>query len=112
MRPRLAPISIRTTYGIGVKPGTEISYAFCVCLSWPFVAALGVVFALVIAARLMPRLGLKAYEIEQAEFGFGGQKVTIRPNIADIEIAYKTWIELNTRKIGLPIGLSQDVILE
>lgn len=41
-----------------------------------------------------------------------GLKVKIAPNYQDMQIAYKLWIELSTRKIGLKIDLNNDVIIE
>ncbi|WP_208529061.1 hypothetical protein [Pseudomonas aeruginosa] len=52
------------------------------------------------------------YEIDEAELGIGEQKIKLRPNIVDKQIAYKVWVELSTRKIGLPIDLDNDVISE
>lgn len=54
----------------------------------------------------------KSFEIDQAQFGLGKQKLTLRPNQTDRQIAYKIWVELSTRKIGLPIDLDNDVISE
>ena len=54
----------------------------------------------------------KSFEVNQTEFGLGGQKITLRPNNTDRQIAYKVWVELSTRKIGLPINLDDDVIAE
>lgn len=51
-------------------------------------------------------------EIDQTEIGIGDQKITLKPNNLDKEIAYKIWVELSTRKIGLPIDLEDDVIVE
>jgi hypothetical protein len=44
--------------------------------------------------------------------GIGSHKISFKPNIRDQEIAYKIWVELSTRKIGLPIDLEHDVISE
>ena len=54
----------------------------------------------------------KNIEIESAEIGIQGQKIKIRPNYTNIDIAYKIWVELNTRKIGIPIDFDNDVIVE
>lgn len=54
---------------------------------------------------------LKDYWIESIEIG-NKSKIKIRPNIEDMQIAYKIYIELTTRKIGLPIDLKNDFILE
>lgn len=55
---------------------------------------------------------VKAYEIDEADIGIGNQKVKIKPNYQDMQIAYKLWVELSTRKIGLVIDLDNDVINE
>jgi hypothetical protein len=54
----------------------------------------------------------KNIEIESAEIGIQGQKIKIKPNYTNIDIAYNIWVELNTRKIGLPIDFENDVIVE
>ncbi len=51
-------------------------------------------------------------ELEKVTIGLGNHNVTIRPNNQDRQIAYKLWVELYTRKIGLPIDLEHDVIYE
>ncbi|EJL6684026.1 hypothetical protein V9J80_003579 [Vibrio cholerae] len=53
-----------------------------------------------------------SFEIDEAEIGVGDQKLKLRPNIIDMQIAYKVWVELSTRKIGLPIDNENDVIIE
>ena len=45
----------------------------------------------------------KTYEINEAEIGIGIGKIKIKPNYEDTQIAYKLWVEMSTRKIGLPI---------
>lgn len=55
---------------------------------------------------------IKSLEIDTAEFGVNGQKVTLKPNDTDKTIAYKIWVELSTRKIGLEIDFEDDVIIE
>lgn len=52
------------------------------------------------------------FEIDEAEIGIGNQKIKIKPNYEDMQIAYKLWVELSTRKIGLPIDFENDVIVE
>lgn len=70
-------------------------------------AALGV-----LAIRLFGHPAWHTFDIEEAEFGLGDQKITLRPNDTDRQIAYKIWVELSTRKIGLEIDLDHDVIVE
>ena len=55
---------------------------------------------------------IKTYEIDEAAIGIGNSKVIIKPNRQDMQIAYKLWVELSTRKIGLAIDLEHDVISE
>ena len=54
----------------------------------------------------------KSFEIDEAEIGIGNQKVKFKPHYEDTQIAYKLWVELSTRKIGLPIDFENDVIVE
>ena len=52
------------------------------------------------------------FEIDQAEFGVGQSKFRFKPNLTDRQVAYAIWVELSTRKIGLPIDFDHDVITE
>ena len=52
----------------------------------------------------------KTMEICEAELGIGNNKIKIKPNYVDYQICYKIWVELSTRKIGLPIDYENDVI--
>lgn len=54
----------------------------------------------------------RTFEINEAEIGVGGGKLKLSPNEVDRQIAYKIWVELSTRKIGLKIDLEHDVISE
>jgi hypothetical protein len=77
--------------------------------------AAGVLLAAVIAyllARRGWRRRLKSFVIEKAELGIGVGKITLTPNEADRQVAYQIWVELSTRKIGLPIDLQNDVVDE
>ena len=58
------------------------------------------------------RFSLKNIEFDEAQIGIGKGKVSFRPNIIDRQIAYAIWIEISTRKIGLPINFEDDVISE
>ena len=79
---------------------------------WFFVAGLAVLVLLRVAGGYF-NFGLwRSFEIDEAQFGLGEQKFTLRPNETDRQIAYKIWVELSTRKIGLPIDLNDDVIAE
>lgn len=51
-------------------------------------------------------------EVEGAAIGIKDSTIKLKINQKDKEIAYKLWIELSTRKIGIPIDIENDVIIE
>lgn len=50
--------------------------------------------------------------VDEANLGIGQNTIKLKFNRKDQEIAYKLWVELNTRKIGLEIEKDYDVIVE
>lgn len=102
------------------QPENLINFTLDKALHLTFQADTIVVIALVIIATVIllsrfigsPWHFWKSFEINEAEFGFGNQKVKISPNVVDQQIAYKIWVELSTRKIGIPIDTKNDVIYE
>lgn len=54
----------------------------------------------------------REFEINEAEFGIGSHKIRVKPNHVDRQVAYKIWVELSTRKIGIPIDVEDDVVAE
>lgn len=70
------------------------------------------IFLVYLVRFLLSRSWLSNFEFDQAELGIGNSKISLKPNFKDKEIAYKIWVELSTRKIGLPIDLKNDVISE
>lgn len=87
-------------------------YQFGFGLNVWVVVVLIVLAALAVAAHRGLRLGYRAMEFDAAEIGVGNGKVTLKPNYTDRQVAYQVWVELSTRKIGLPIDLDDDVISE
>lgn len=86
--------------------------SFSLTLNWAVVAVIVVLVALFFLIRWwMFGRGVN-FQIDTAEVGIGTGTVSFKPNIRDQEIAYKIWVELSTRKIGLPIDLDNDVISE
>ena len=73
-----------------------------------FIAILLIVFFV----RVLFFNSFRKFEIDEAEFGLGNQKIKVKPNLVDKQIAYKIWVELSTRKIGIPIDLENDVVSE
>jgi hypothetical protein len=92
-------------------------FAIIFGISWRGLAAI-IVIALVIYAfvfvlrRVVTGRGRRVIEVDQVELGIGSQKVRLKPNEVDRQVAYKLWVELSTRKIGLPIDFNHDVIFE
>jgi len=52
------------------------------------------------------------FEIDEIEIGIGSNKIKIKPNYEDLQIAYRLWVELKTRKLGLLFDEDHDVIAE
>jgi hypothetical protein len=72
-------------------------------------AIFAVIFLLMQAYR---KHKLVDWELDGAEMGLGDHKLSFKPNNTDRQIAYSIWVELSTRKIGLPIDAEDDVISE
>lgn len=79
---------------------------------WLILATLFPVLLWILYVRYFHRPTWRSFEIDEAEIGIGNQRVRIKPNYDDRQIAYKLWVELSTRKIGLPIDFENDVIPE
>lgn len=80
--------------------------------AWVAPAILAIVGVLLVWLWLRGRIGLGSFELDSADFGIGDTTVSFRPNRTDRQIAYAIWVELNTRKVGLPIDPEHDVISE
>lgn len=75
-----------------------------------FVAVTTLILIVIFAKR--GRFFSHNFEINTTEIGLGLGKVIIKPNTTTRQIAYSIWVELSTRKIGLPIDFEHDVIVE
>ena len=72
-----------------------------------------VLFAIYWGIRyLINFMGKKSITIDEIELGIGSSQIKIKYNRKDQEIAYKLWVELRTRKIGLKYDEQNDVIVE
>lgn len=96
-------------FSISVLPDWSLSFTVSV---W-----LGLFLVLLVAAYAVWRWrsggsAWKDFEIDQAEIGTGTGKLRLRPNMTDRQVAYAVWVELSTRKIGLPIDFEHDIIAE
>lgn len=80
---------------------------------WIFVLLIVLTFiAIKVMKYLVNYAIISSIDIEEVELGIGGSKVKLKYNRKEKEIAYKLWVELNTRKLGLPYDEDYDVITE
>jgi hypothetical protein len=95
-------------FSISLNPDHSLSFTLSLYTLLVFI-----VFVLIVLLIRWSIAGRRAnFEIDAAELGIGSHKISFKPNVRDQEIAYKIWVELSTRKIGLPIEFEHDVIVE
>lgn len=96
-------------FNISFDGGTKI----IVSVNW--IAIVILIVLVIVAAHVLKKVGLligrRSISVDQANIGIGNSSVTLKFNKKDQEIAYKLWVELSTRKIGLPFD-ENDVISE
>lgn len=97
---------------IRLDDGFNFTISTSAIFNWIIILLFVAVLVFLIIRYLFDLKRLRSFEIDQAEFGLGDHKITLRPNDIDRQIAYRIWVELSTRKIGLPIDLNDDVIVE
>lgn len=79
-------------------------------VSLVLVAAGAVAAALWLLRR---RRSLRLFRPVEVEIRLGGVgQVKLQPNVRDVQIAHKLWVELVTRKAAVPLDEEHDVILE
>ncbi len=89
-------------------------YTVLLKLNWLAIIILFAVVGIVawVLKKIIPFIFRHSVTIDQATLGIGNSSVTIKYNRKDQEIAYKLWVELSTRKIGLMFEEDDDVIEE
>lgn len=89
-------------------------HTFCLRFNWLalIVATIVVIIASLIIKKLARRLTYHSIDVDEVSLGIGKSNIKLKYNKKDQEIAYKLWVELNTRKIGLPYEEDYDVIVE
>ncbi len=65
-----------------------------------------------IIKKIVNRCISGSIEVDEVSLGIGDSSIKLKYNKKDQEIAYKLWVELNTRKIGLQFDENNDVIDE
>ena len=96
---------------IKVVIGEDFSIQVHVGIWFLIILLIGLLIIWFIRRRLDYRT-YASFEINEAEIGIGDQKISFRPNYEDLQIAFRLWCELKTRKIGLPIDEQNDVIIQ
>lgn len=89
-------------------------YVLSFSVNW---LALIVLLILIISLSLLinkciGKVNEKNIDIDEIKLGIGQSSVTVKYNRKDREIAYKLWVELNTRSIGVEFDEANDVITE
>lgn len=97
----LLHMKVSDHFGLTIEAGPLILLLFLV----------GLLAFLVYRRRMSPKCA--DWSVVDAEVALGGiGKVRIRPSHEDVQIAHKAWVELVTRKAGLPFDEDHDVIAE
>ena len=89
-------------------------YTFCMRFNWvALIVAIIIIAAIVYVIRKVSKhLGYHSVDVDEISLGIGDSNIKLKYNKKDQEIAYKLWVELNTRKIGLVFDPKYDVIDE
>lgn len=94
---------------ISIDQNCEVQVSF----DWRF---LGVVVLLILLLTIIFKFvvpfRIRKIEIDQVLIGTANNKCVLKYNYKDKEIAYKLWVELSTRKVGLDFEKDNDVIVE
>lgn len=112
-----------TNEDIPIAAATETSNVFSFILGddWTISIDLSTIPIIVLVASSLAALAawqfcvarrVSEFEIDGADIGIGNSRFSFKPNDTDRQIAYSIWVELSTRKIGLPLDLEKDVIVE
>lgn len=83
-------------------------------LNWLAVIILLIVLLVlcIIFKKCMKLVNKYSVTINEVNLGIGNSSIKLSYSKKDQEIAYKLWVELSTRKIGLPFDRENDVIKE
>ena len=95
-----------TSISISESAGIQLELHWAVIL---------VAFVILLAVALYKKLVMaqpRYLEFTEAEIGTDGVKAKYKANAQDQQVGYMFWVELSTRKIGLPIDEDNDVIVE
>ena len=84
--------------------------SFNLCITINYIALIILLVSIYLFYKCNKRF-VKSLEVNKIELGLKGPNISLQINKKNQEIAYKLWVELNTRKIGLEYQ-EDDVIEE
>ena len=94
---------------LSLELSNDLSFSFTLSL-WVLLLLVPVVIGTFLLVRYVWLFRHAAWS--ETEFSACGVKSKFYPDYTEKQIAYEIWVELSTRKIGLPIDLENDVITE
>ena len=95
-------ITLVPTYYISIKLNWLALLVLCAAL-------VGISYLI---KKVIPVSRKHAISVQEITLGIGNSSITVHYDNRDRAIAYKLWVELNTRKIGLEFDQENDVIVE
>jgi hypothetical protein len=82
-------------------------------VSWVLITVVLLVVFLFLIVRYLILRRSASFEVIEAEVKLGNiGSIKIRPSYEEVQIAHRAWVELSTRKAGLPFDEHNDVIVE
>lgn len=85
-------------------------------LDWKIIIFIvcSIILLAIVLRLIIPNIDfrIKKIEIEQVSIGTANNRCVLKYNNKDKEIAFKLWVEISTRKIGLKFEEGKDVVVE
>ena len=103
--------TVSTTELLSLRVGHDWSLSVTASF-WVGIILAGALVVYLIWRYFLSGHSLHDFEIDETELGIGTGRLKFRPNVIDRQVAYSIWVELSTRKIGLPIDFEHDLIAE
>lgn len=94
----------------------ELEAWHTIVLSLNWLAIIIILTAIVVGVWVLKKyikfVSMKSINIDEVNLGIGNSSVKLTYSKKDQEIAYKLWVEMSTRKIGMCFDTENDVIKE
>ncbi len=84
-------------------------------LRFNWLIVLGIITVLVIvplSIKIYKKKSKKTIHIDEMKLGLGSSEIVLKYDYSDRELAYKIWVEMESRKVGLQFDIKNDVIVE